>query len=235
MTAMPLGVAYFLNYAEFDVLMLFAIVLGPAEIVAWAMLSRLWSVLTYISDGFADAAGNRSVLHLVSNDPEMAQISACKSQFLGVFVSLLVTSILFILGTELSTAMSPDSTLQRLMVEIFPLLGLGNVVQTAGLISASLLRAQERAGMATLVSFFGNWCITTMLGSVFTFGFRIDLQGLASAVVMVLGFSSTSCSFLLLRLRWKSTAIQMSRDLLIEQELESERNVEDPRKQSMVQ
>jgi Na+-driven multidrug efflux pump len=227
-TAATLGVVYFFSYGEWELLTLFASALGPAEIVAWAMLGRLWSILTYMSDGLADAAESRSVLHFVSNDPDMARSSAGKSQFLGFFSSLLVTSILFILGMELSKAICPDPMLQRLMVEIFPLLGLGAVIQTTGLISVSLLGAQERAGMATLIQLLGNWCITMILGSVFTFGFRIDLQGLASAVVLGLGLSSTGNSFLLLRSQWNSIAIRMSRGLMDEPQLQNERNDDGP-------
>jgi hypothetical protein len=42
------------------------------------------------------------------------------------------------------------------MMEVFPLLGIGNVFQTSGLISASILGAQERSGKSMMVQLMGN-------------------------------------------------------------------------------
>lgn len=221
-TAGPMGVAYFLNYGQWDVLTLFVVALGPAEMVAWAMLGYLWSILKYISDGFADAAESRSALHLVLNEPNLARVSAGKSHFLGFFSSILVTSVIFLIGMELSKAMSPDPTLQRLVIEIFPQLGIGNVVQASGVVSASVLGAQERGGIAMLVQLVGSWCVTMILGSVFTLGFQIDLQGLASAVVLGLGLSSAGNSYLLLRSEWDFIASSLSRRIFSEQVLDEE-------------
>jgi hypothetical protein len=50
-TACPLGLTYLLNYGQWEVLTLFVVALGPAEMVAWAILGYLWSILKYISDG----------------------------------------------------------------------------------------------------------------------------------------------------------------------------------------
>jgi Na+-driven multidrug efflux pump len=155
-TACPLGLTYLLNYGQWEVLTLFVVALGPAEMVAWAILGYLWSILKYISDGVADASESRCALHLVVNEPNLARLSAGKSHFLGCFLSVLVTSILFLVGLELSKAMIPDPTLQRLMMEVFPLLGIGNVFQTSGLISASILGAQERSGKSMMVQLMGN-------------------------------------------------------------------------------
>lgn len=206
-----------LNYGEWELLTLFVAALGPAEMVAWAMLGNLWSILKFFSDGFADAAETQCALHLFSNNHNLARSSANKSQFLGYFSSICVTSLLFIVGTEFTKAMSPDPTLQRLLVELFPLVGIGNVVLASGSISASLLAAQERSGMATLVQFLGNWCLTLAIGCIFSFAFRIDLQGLTTAVVLGLGLASAGNSFLLHRSEWDVMASTLSRRLLDDQ------------------
>jgi hypothetical protein len=64
------------------------------------------------------------------------------------------------------------------MIEIFPLLGIGNVVSTIALISA-----QGWIGMATtFIQFVGSCsCMTIILGGVFTYGLHVDLQALTSA------------------------------------------------------
>lgn len=215
--AAPLGMIYFLNYGQWEVLTLFVAALGPAEMVAWAIMGYLWSILKYISDGFADAAEGRVALHLVLNNPRDARRSSGKAHFLGFFSSSFVTSILFLIGMELAKAMSPDPTLQRLMIEIFPLIGIGNVVQATASISLSILGAQERAGYAILVQIMGNWGVTMILGTVFTFGFQIDLQGLTSAFVLGLGLSSSGVTYLLLRSVWDTLASRFHHRYLGEQ------------------
>jgi hypothetical protein len=75
------------------------------------------------------------------------------------------------------------------MIEIFPLLGIGNVVSTIGLISA-----QGWIGMATtLIQFVGScWCMMIILSGVFMYGLHVDLQALTSAFILGLAFSSAS-------------------------------------------
>lgn len=198
------------------------VALGPAEMVAWAILGYLWSMLKYVSDGIADASESRCALHLVLNQPNLARVSAGKSHFLGFFSSVLITSMLFLVGMELSKAMIPDPTLQRLMMEVFPLLGIGNVVQASGLISASILGAQERSDIAVTVQLMGNWCVTMILGSIFTFGFQIDLQGIASAVVLGLGLSSAGNTYQHLRSEWDFLASSLSNRILSGEQVKSE-------------
>ncbi|KAG7342393.1 MATE efflux family protein [Nitzschia inconspicua] len=221
-TAFPLGLVYFLTYGQWEILTLFAGALGPAEMVAWAIMGYLWSILKYGSDGIADAAESQSALHLLLNEPDLAKISAGKSHFLGLFISSLITSILFLIGMELTKGMSPDPTIQRLMIEIFPLVGIGNIVQTTVSISSSLLGAQERFGIVVVVQVLGNWCLAIVLGTVFTFGFQIDLQGVASAIVLGLGLSSSGVTYLLLRSDWDLVADKFSRRFIREQAMGEE-------------
>jgi Na+-driven multidrug efflux pump len=211
-TGCPLGIVYFLTYGEWELLSLFAVALGPAEVVTWTIVGYVWSFLKYISDGIADAAESRCAYHLLSNQPSMARSIASKSHFLGLFESLFVTSILFASGMQLAKLITPDPTIQRLMIEVFPLLGIGNVVSTIGLISSSILGAQGQIGMATLIQFLGCWCMTILLGGVFTYGLHVDLQGLTSAFVLGLAFSSAGNTYMLLRSEWDSIASQISLD-----------------------
>ena len=206
----PLGVAYFLSYGQWELLALFVAALGPAEMVAWVLLGYLNAIFKYTFDGLADAAEISCSIHLVTNEPELAQISAGKSHFWGFSTSLFVTSLLYIAGMEFTQAISPDPTLQRLMMEVIPLLGIGNMVQSSGLISSSVLGAQERSGLAILLQFLCSWCLSILLGSIFVFGFRIDLQGIMSAVVLGMGLSSAGSAYVLLRSEWTELAYSIS-------------------------
>jgi Na+-driven multidrug efflux pump len=100
------------------------------------------------------------------------------------------------------------------MVEIFPSLGIANVVGSVGLIGSSILGSQGRGGMATLTHFLGSWCITIVLGGVFTYGLHVDLQGLSSAFVLGSALSSAGSTYLLLRSEWELLAATMSLDAI---------------------
>lgn len=167
------------------------------------MLGHIFSAMKYISDGIADAAESRCALHLVSNEPDLARRSAYKSLFLGLVSSVFVTSILFMLGEQIVPLITPDSTLQMLLLEVFPLLGIGHIFVTSGTISWALVGAQGRYNLATIIHFIGSWGVTFPLSCIFVFAIRIDLQGLASAVVMGLAVSSAGNLYILLRSQWE--------------------------------
>ena len=185
---------------------LFARALGPAEVVAWGISGSIFSVMKYTTDGIADAAEVRCALHLVSNEPELARLSTYKSLFLGFVLSILVTSILFMLGEQIAPCITPDVTLQMLMIEIFPLIGIGHIVATSGTISWALVGAQGRYNLATVIHFVGSWGVTFPLSCIFAFGIRLDLQGLASAVVMGLAASSSGNLYVLIRSQWQQVS-----------------------------
>lgn len=168
--------------------------------------------MKYISDGIADAAEVRCAIHLVSNEPDLAHLSAYKSLFIGTVSSWFVCSLLFILGEPLAWLATPDSTLQRMMVEIFPLIGMGHIVLTVGMISWALLGAQGRYQEATLVQFVCSWGVTLPLGALFTYGLQIDLQGLTCAFVLGLALSGTGNTYLLIRSQWELLAATIAEE-----------------------
>lgn len=182
------------------------------------MLGYIWSMLKSISDGIADAAESRCALHLVSDQPQLARLSLCKSTFLGLVASITTTSLLFIMGDAMTEWITQDATLQGLLIENFPLIGLGNIVHSIGIVCASILGAQGRSGLATSVQSMGNWCITLPLSGIFTYGLRIDLQGLTSAVVLGLAMSGAGNAYILMRSEWDSLASILSQGFSFEED-----------------
>lgn len=172
--------------------------------------------MKYLSDGIADASEVRCGVHLVSNQPEVARLSAYKSLFLGFTSAVLISSILFMTGEEVVHLLTPDPTLQRMIIELLPLIGLGHVVMTTGIISWALAGAQGRYRQATIVQYICNWGVTIPLSCIFSFGLQIDLQGLASAFVLGLALSGAANTYILIRSRWKRIAAIVSEETNIE-------------------
>lgn len=129
-------------------------------------------------------------------------MSSYKSILVSVIFASLITSILWIIGEDLAILLTPDPTLQRLIVEVFPLIGLGNIAMTAGTVSWALVGAQGRYRLATSVAMIGSWLVTLPLAAVYTFAFNIDIQGVTSAVVIGDAVTGTILTYILLRSDW---------------------------------
>eukprot|EP00529_Nitzschia_sp_RCC80_P003533 CAMPEP_0113455300 /NCGR_PEP_ID=MMETSP0014_2-20120614/8305_1 /TAXON_ID=2857 /ORGANISM="Nitzschia sp." /LENGTH=1125 /DNA_ID=CAMNT_0000346727 /DNA_START=534 /DNA_END=3911 /DNA_ORIENTATION=- /assembly_acc=CAM_ASM_000159 len=214
-TSFPLGFAYFLTYGEWEILgVFFARALGPTEVVTWALLGVVWYFMKYIVDGLVDATQLRCCQWLISNQPLMAKTVSQKAHFVALSLSVVLVSILFVTGNELVKWMTIDLVLQRMMIDVFPLLGLGLIVQTVGAISFSLISAQQdRVQMSHFIQFGGSWILTLVLSATFCFLLRINLQGLASAVVLGLAVSGAGQTYILMKSDWTRIATKMSRGL----------------------
>ena len=167
--------------------------------------------MKYNIDGLVDATQLRCCHWLISNQPLMAKTASQKAQFVGLSLSLVLVSILFITGNELVKWITIDLVLQGMMIDVFPLLGLGLVVQTVGAISCSVISAQQdRIRMSHLIRFVGSWILTLILSAIFCFLLQINLQGLASAVVLGLAVCGAGQTYLLMKSDWTRIATKIS-------------------------
>jgi MATE family multidrug resistance protein len=199
----PLAFGYLLEYGEWEILTIFAAFMGPAEVAAWGILGTLWETFESLSVGIADGGEVRCAYHLGNANPGMAQIAAYKSILLSVCASFFFTSVLFIIGENLAVFFTPDPTLQHLIADLLPLLGVGNIFLTAGSVSWALVGAQARYRLATLVAFVSSWCVTMPLAAILTYGFNINLQGITCSVVVGYSVTCTILFYILLRSDWE--------------------------------
>lgn len=109
--AVPLAVGSLLSNAEWTVLTFFASHLGSAEVAAWAIMGSLWDVFYATTSGIGDAAEIRVAFHLGDGHPTMARLSAYKSLFIGMMVSICVSIVYFSLQdyVSLETLLMPMS------------------------------------------------------------------------------------------------------------------------------
>lgn len=124
-TSVPLAFGSLMAYAEWEILTVFAAFLGPAEAASWATLSFVWDTFEATTEGIGDAAEVRCAYHLGKNRPDMARRSSYKSIHLAAIVALLATSIFLIMGEDLPTWLTSDPTLQHMLAQQIPLVGIG--------------------------------------------------------------------------------------------------------------
>ena len=101
------------------------------------------------AEGIASAAEVRVGFRLGQNRPDIAKFCAFKAMYLGVMVSVFVTTLLFILSPYIPGWLSPDPTLQRMVFDVIPLIGFGQVIMSVGAVSWNIIGAQGRMHLAT--------------------------------------------------------------------------------------
>ncbi|KAL7507207.1 hypothetical protein ACHAWX_005074 [Stephanocyclus meneghinianus] len=183
-TGLPLAVGGLLAYAEWEILTILAAVLGPAEAATWAILGFVWDVFESTTEAIGDASEVRCAYQLGKGRPEMAKLSAYKSMLLSLFVASIITTVFLLLSGYLPKWLTTDETIQEMLIELFPLLGLGNVTMTVGMVCWALIGAQARYQLATTINLACSLLITVPLGAMFTMWLRIDLQGLTFSIVV---------------------------------------------------
>eukprot|EP00956_Cyclotella_meneghiniana_P037140 scaffold134820_cov57-Cyclotella_meneghiniana.AAC.6 len=166
-TGLPLAVVGLLAYAEWQILTIFAAVLGPAEAASWAILGFVWEVFESTTNAIGDAAEVRCAYQLGKGRPETAKISAYKSMLLSLVVSMIITMVFLSLSKYLPAWLTTDQTIQGMLIQLFPPMG-----------------AQMRYRLATTINLATSLLITVPLGAVMTIALRIDLRRLMFFIIM---------------------------------------------------
>jgi Na+-driven multidrug efflux pump len=210
-------------------LTIFVAYIGPNEVVAWGILGSVWDTLEALTgkaalslyvlslcpfvssgltafsfvEGFGDAGEIRVAYHMGSGKPATASNSSYKTILVGVIMATLLTSIMWMIGLDMAKWLTPDPTLQYLIAELLPLVGIGNIALTAGTVSWALVGAQGRYRLATLTAFVSSWCVTLPLAAIFTYGLNFDLQGVVASVVAGYSVTGTALLYILIRSDWE--------------------------------
>mmetsp|Transcript_63182 Transcript_63182/g.73952 ORF Transcript_63182/g.73952 Transcript_63182/m.73952 type:complete len:1135 (+) Transcript_63182:847-4251(+) len=201
-TALPLALGSFLAYGEWEVLTVFIAHIGPAEVATWGLLGTLWSVFEAGTEGLGEAAAIRVAYHLGKNNPAGAEMAAHKSLLLGCLLGLFFTSLFYILGESICVWMTSDVVLQNLLVDLIPIVGMGNITMTLAMMSWSIVGAQGRYRLVMLVIMMCSWGLTIPVSAIAVYGLNFDLQGVVGSVVIGYGTAGLLLSYILIRSDW---------------------------------
>ena len=187
--ALPLAFGSLLAYAEWEILTLFATVLGPAEVATWAVMGFVWDMFESTTEAIGDASEVRVAYQLGKGRPSMAKVAGYKSMFIALMSSILVSIIFISLKGVLPSWLTSDATIQDMLAEMFPLVALSNVTMTMGMVCWAVIGAQGRYHLSTLIAITCSFVVTIPIGAVMV-SMRIDLQGLAFALST--GYTATA-------------------------------------------
>lgn len=211
-TAIPLAWSSLSSSAEWTILTLFAAHLGPAEVTAWAILGSIWDLFYYISSGFGSAAEIRTSLHLGNNDGAMAQYSTHQSLFFGLLFAAAMSLVLLSLRDLIPQWYTTDETLQSMIYELIPFVGLANLAMAFGMDSWSIVGAMGKYDLGTYISLSSSWGICLPLARVFTYLLNFDLQGLMAALTVGYVTTGSCLAYIVLSTNWDAVAQKVSDD-----------------------
>jgi MATE family multidrug resistance protein len=187
--ALPLAFGSVLAYAEWEILTFFAATLGPAEAATWSLMGFIWDLFESTTEAIGDASEIRVAYQLGKGRPAMAKLAGYKCILLGLIVSILITIVFISLTDVLPSLLTSDATMQAMLAEMFPLVALGNITMSMGMVCWTVIGAQGRYHLSTSVAMAMTFVVTIPLGAVLSIGMNINLQGLVFAVV-------TGCSLI---------------------------------------
>uniref|UniRef100_A0A7S4HIJ4 Protein DETOXIFICATION n=1 Tax=Odontella aurita TaxID=265563 RepID=A0A7S4HIJ4_9STRA len=201
-TAIPLSLGSFLEYGEWELLTFLVADLGPAEVATWGILGTLWELFEAATEGISEAAAVRTAYHLGKGNHIMARVSSYKSMIVSSLTAVFITSIMFMCGQNLPTWFTSDPTLQHMLNDLIPLVGFGNITMTVGMTCWSLVGAQGRYRLATLIVMSSSWLVTLPLAALCTIGINLNLKGLIGCVILGYSTAGTVLSYVILRSDW---------------------------------
>ncbi|KAL7568012.1 hypothetical protein ACA910_004596 [Epithemia clementina (nom. ined.)] len=211
-TSIPLSLGYIMSTGEWETLTLFAGFLGPAEVSAWGLLGWFWEAIEEITLAVANAAEVKVGKMMGSGQPFRARSIANKSLFLGIITSILVSLPIFAMNNVLPSFFTTDPTLQAMLADLFPLVGIGNIALMFGSMCWTLIGAQGRYALATALGFVGSWGLTIPLAAILTLVLRFDLQAMTGAVVIGYACSGSLTASFLFRTDWQLMSAKVIRD-----------------------
>ena len=210
--ALPLAFGNLLAYAEWEVLTILAVVLGPAEAATWSVLGYIWDLFESTTEAIGDASELRVAYHLGNNNPGMAKFSGYKSMLLAAIATGSASIIFMSLTNVLPPLLTYDETIQGMLVELFPLVALGNVTMSMGMVCWAIVGAQGRYRLSTTIATSCAFFITIPIAAVSTV-MRVDLRGMTFAVVVGYTVTAMLLSLCVVMSDWKALAEEISEEM----------------------
>lgn len=136
-----------------------------------------------------------------------------KSVYFGVVVAVFETGLVFIVAEYLPTWLTPDPTLQKMLFDMLPLIGFGQILMVAGMEAWAVIGAQGRVRLATVVEFVISWFIAVPLSAICVYGFNLNLESMVAALTIAYTVGANVYLYILFTSDWESlSAIVVARN-----------------------
>jgi len=195
--ALPLSFGYIISCGEWEVLTLFAAVMGETEVAAFCIMGEIWDFMETAPSGISSAAVLRIGIHLGKGKTLMARLSAFKSLFYSFIWAAVLTCLFAGFSNQIIDFFTDDETIIDMLKGLVPIIALGNVLMVLGDDAYHILTAQSRAKIATIVHFVCMWCFGIPLSVFFVYARNHRALGWLLFPLM-LGYAATAIALLTL-------------------------------------
>jgi Na+-driven multidrug efflux pump len=97
-------------------------------------MGYIWGVFESMTEAAGDAAEVRVAYQLGKSCPATVKLAGYKSMFAAFIMSIVVSFVFISLINILPPLLTWDKTIQDMLVELFPLVALGNVTMSMGMV-----------------------------------------------------------------------------------------------------
>ena len=140
---------------------------------------------------------------------ELAKVSAYKAMYLGLLSSIFGTSILFAIAPFLPSLLTPDPILQRIIFELLPLVGFGQISMSIGMVCWNILSAQGRIRLATIVEFVVSWLFMMPISAVLVFLYNLNLLGMVGPLVISYTIGGVTVVYFVITSDWETLSAKI--------------------------
>jgi Na+-driven multidrug efflux pump len=131
---------------------------------------------------------------------------------IGTFTAVYITSLLYMAGDSLPTWFTNDPTLQQILQDLLPTFGLASLVMAMDTISWTIVGAQGRYRLATVIVCIVSWTVTIPLAVLFSVVWNVNLNGQMTGYVIGYLVMGVTHSYFLFRSNWH----ELSKDVMEE-------------------
>lgn len=206
-TAIPLSIGSLLETGEWQVLTIFAAVLGPIEVTAWGLMASIWELFEAATEGFAEAGSIRLAKHLGKGKTKPAKKCSGKALFIATCLSIVVTIMFYLSEDSIAAWLTDDETLQGMINSMIPFIAFGNIFMAFGTTSWALVGAQGRFRLGNIIAGIVSCFVTIPLAALFSFVLHLGLNGLIASIVVGYTTVSFCMSFVLLMSDWDAISM----------------------------
>jgi MATE family multidrug resistance protein len=194
----PIGVAYFLEYANFGVIALLMGLLGTTEVAGHQIAINLAS-LTFMVPAGVSAAATVLVGNAIGRGDTPAARRAAKAALIAGAGFMIMSAIVFLMFPELLARLyTDDATVLAIAFTLLPIAGLFQVFDGLQVVGAGVLRGTGDTHAPMIIGLLGFWLIG-MPVSVYL-GLHTSLRAAGLWWGFVFGLAAVA-TFLLLRIR----------------------------------
>jgi MATE family multidrug resistance protein len=203
-----IGLTFFLStllcFFQWEVMTLFAAYMGPAEVAAMGILGMVWGAFEAVTDAFGDAAEVRVGFRMGAGQTQIAKIVAEKGIYVAFVVATFSCGFLFVIAQYLPGWLTPDPTLQKMIFDMLPLIGFGQILMVPGMVAWAIIGAQGRVRLATAIEFVVSWFVVMPMAAILTYCFGFNLEGIIGAVVLGYTVGANIYLYVLCKSDWEA-------------------------------